>query len=121
MSSLSGPSSKRIVNGVVLAISSPTRLSCDVDTLHVPLICYRPPSRNMPRRSSPKAISVSLLSDAIAVSYASGTILSIVAETRPVDASITFAIFVLVAPTDFVQIEDYIVVFVQFKTINAIS
>ncbi len=64
----------------------------------------------MSRRSLPKATSIPLLSDAIAVSYASGTTLPIVAETRSVDASITLAMSVPVISINFAQIEGYIVV-----------
>ncbi len=66
----------------------------------------------MPRRLSPRATSVLLLSGVIAVSCVSGTILSIVAEIRLVDASVALAMFVSVISIDFVQMKDCVVVFV---------
>ncbi len=53
-------------------------------------------------------MSVLLLPGAIAASYVSDMTLPIVAETRPVDAFVIFAISVSVASADFVQMEDCI-------------
>ncbi len=61
-----------------------------------------------------------LLSDTIVISYASGMTLSIVAETRPVDTSVVFAMSIPVASIDFVQAEDCVVVLIWLRTINAI-
>ncbi len=65
-------------------------------------------------------MSASLLSDTIAASYTSDTILPTVAETRSVNTSVIFVISVPVVPIDFVQTEDYIVTFIQFRTINIV-
>ncbi len=119
-SPLSGPSSKCITNNVAPVISSPTCLFHGVGILRTPLTHYRPLFRNMPRRSSLKAMSMLLLPDTVAVSHISDMTLPIVIETRPIDVSATFAISVPVTLTDFAQTEDCIVVFIQLRTINTV-
>ncbi len=66
----------------------------------------------MPRKSSPRAMSIPLLFGTIAVSYISGTILPIVAETRPVNVSAILVMSILVVSADFVQAEDCVVALV---------
>ncbi len=112
MSPLSGLFGKYISNDAVSTVNSPIRLSYNTDILHISLTSCRFLFRNMPKRSLLRMISILLLFDIIAVLCTLGMILPIVAETRPIDASVTFVISVSVTSTDFVQIEDCIVAFV---------
>ncbi len=120
ISLLSGLSGKCVSDSATPVVSSPTRLSCGIGIPCMSLTSYRPLSWSMPKRLSLRATSISLLSGAIAVSHTSGTMLPIVAETRPVDASATLAMSVSIASADFVQTKDCIAMLAQLRTINAI-
>ncbi len=61
-----------------------------------------------------------LLFDAVVVSCISDTMLPIVAETRLVDASVALVISVPIVSIDFIQTEDCVVMFVQFRIINVV-
>ncbi len=102
ISLLFGLFDKHVINNTAPAINSPIRLSYNAGILHILLICCKPPFRNVSRKSSLKAISMPLLSDTITISYASGTILSIVTETMLINTSMALVISIFVASVDFV-------------------
>ncbi len=112
MSPLSNLSNKHIADDIAPVISFSICLSYNADVSCISLTHYKPLLQNMSKRSLLRVIFVLLLFGTIVASYTSDTTLSIVVEIKLVDVSVIFAISILVAPINFVQMEDYVITFI---------